>query len=61
MATYNGCKYVKTQVSSILVQLREDDELIIVDDKSTDTTVQILESFNDFRIKIIKMKLSTSK
>ena len=54
MATYNGCKYVKTQVSSILVQLREDDELIIVDDKSTDITVQILESFNDFRIKIIK-------
>ena len=58
MATYNGCKYVKAQVSSILLQLRADDELIIVDDKSTDITVQILESFNDFRIKIIKNEIN---
>lgn len=58
MATYNGCKYVKAQVSSILVQLRADDELIIVDDKSTDMTVQILESFNDYRIKIIKNEIN---
>lgn len=58
MATYNGCKYVKAQVSSILVQLSADDELIIVDDKSTDVTVQILESFNDTRIKIIKNEIN---
>jgi len=54
MGTYNGSQYLEAQVSSILLQLRVNDELIIVDDKSSDTTVQILEGFNDSRIKIIK-------
>jgi glycosyltransferase involved in cell wall biosynthesis len=58
MATYNGCEYVKDQISSILVQLRADDELIIVDDKSTDITLQILDEFNDSRIKIIKNEIN---
>lgn len=52
MATYNGEKYIKQQVESILVQLDEDDELIVSDDSSTDHTVCILKSFNDPRIKI---------
>lgn len=54
MATYNGEKYIKEQVESILKQLNENDELIISDDGSTDDTINILESFQkkDSRIKI---------
>lgn len=52
MATYNGEKYIKEQMDSILVQLGESDEIIISDDASTDSTLQIVESYQDSRIKI---------
>ena len=52
VATYNGGKYIKEQISSILLQLREDDEIVISDDGSKDDTIRILESFNDERIKV---------
>lgn len=50
MATYNGEQYIKEQVTSILNQLRKDDELIVSDDHSADNTIKILESFEDPRI-----------
>lgn len=53
MTTYNGAKYIHDQVSSILKQIREGDELIVCDDRSSDATVDILSSFKDDRIKII--------
>lgn len=53
MATYNGEKYVKNQIISILKQLSDDDELIVSDDLSTDKTVDVVKSINDSRIKII--------
>ena len=53
MATYNGEKYIKEQLSSILSQLGSNDEIIISDDKSTDNTINIIKSFNDVRIKVI--------
>ena len=52
MATYNGEKYIKEQLNSILPQLNEDDEVIISDDGSHDKTLEIIESFHDDRIKI---------
>ena len=52
MATYNGEKYVRQQIESILCQLKPDDEIIISDDMSTDSTLEIVKSFNDSRIKI---------
>ena len=52
MATYNGEKYIKEQVSSILQQLGEDDELIVSDDGSTDSTLDVVASFHDPRIKV---------
>ncbi|MDM0906261.1 glycosyltransferase family 2 protein [Clostridium perfringens] len=52
MATYNGGKYIKEQIESILSQLGENDELIISDDISKDNTIDIINSFNDKRIKI---------
>lgn len=54
MATYNGEKYIMTQVKSILKNLNPEDELVISDDGSTDRTIKIVESLNDKRIKIFK-------
>lgn len=52
MATYNGEKYLREQVDSILAQLGLYDELVISDDGSKDFTLEILHSYNDSRIKI---------
>jgi glycosyltransferase involved in cell wall biosynthesis len=53
IATYNGEKYIKEQIDSILYQLKECDELIISDDGSVDRTCEILMEYTDSRIKII--------
>lgn len=54
MATYNGEKYIKEQLESILCQLNKNDELIISDDSSTDHTVNITKSCDDKRIKLFE-------
>lgn len=53
MATYNGEKFLKKQLESILAQLSDEDELIISDDCSSDSTLEIIKSYNDKRIKIL--------
>lgn len=53
MATYNGAKYIREQIDSILKNMNDCDELIISDDGSTDTTREIVSSFCDDRIKLI--------
>lgn len=52
MATYNGERFIKEQIDSILPQLSENDELIISDDGSTDKTLEIIASYKDVRIKV---------
>lgn len=55
MATYNGEKYIREQIESIVVQLGINDELIICDDNSTDSSDEILNEYiSDHRIKYIK-------
>ena len=54
MATYNGGKYIKQQVLSILAQLGEKDELVVSDDGSIDNTIGVLASLRDPRIQIFK-------
>lgn len=51
MATYNGSRYIKEQIDSILSQLSASDELVISDDHSTDSTNEIIKSYTDNRIK----------
>lgn len=53
MATYNGARYIREQLRSILDQLSNDDEIIISDDGSTDETLKIIANFNDPRIKVL--------
>jgi glycosyltransferase involved in cell wall biosynthesis len=50
IATYNGEKYIKEQLDSILFQLNVEDEVIISDDGSSDTTLEIIKSYQDSRI-----------
>lgn len=52
MAAYNGSKYIRQQVESVLIQLSFEDELIISDDGSLDETLQVLQEIGDIRIKI---------
>ncbi|MDQ0645052.1 glycosyltransferase [Microbacterium murale] len=52
MATYNGAAYLAAQLDSILAELEPQDEVIIVDDASSDGTVALLEAVADPRVSI---------
>lgn len=56
MTSYNGANYIKEQIDSILIQLKEMDELLISDDGSTDGTLKIIENYQqlDNRIRLLK-------
>ena len=51
---YNGKTFLKNCIDSILNQTYKDFHLIIVDDKSTDTSVETIEKYKDKRIHLIK-------
>ena len=53
MAVKNGATYIESAVSSITAQAFRDFEFIIIDDGSTDSTVEYLRSISDPRITII--------
>jgi glycosyltransferase involved in cell wall biosynthesis len=53
MPAYNAAKYIADAIASVLVQSFTNFELLIVDDGSTDDTVQIIRSFQDDRIELI--------
>ncbi|KMQ51581.1 Alpha-L-Rha alpha-1,3-L-rhamnosyltransferase [Chitinispirillum alkaliphilum] len=53
MTAYNGESYIGEQINSVLSQLSAGDELIIGDDRSADSTLEIIKSFKDPRIKLI--------
>lgn len=56
MPVFNREKYVADAVNSILAQTFTDFEFIIIDDGSADTTFDVLSSFIDERIKLIRFK-----
>ena len=45
LTTYNGEKYILEQLESIKKQTRSVDEVIVCDDGSTDTTIQLISEF----------------
>ena len=54
LPVYNGEKYLKKTLDSILNQTFPDFELIIIDDKSLDNSLDVINNIKDPRIKLIK-------
>lgn len=53
IASFNGERYIKDQLLSILKQLEKEDEVVVSDDASTDETINQILSIKDERIKLI--------
>ena len=54
MPTYNVAPYVKEAVESVLTQTYRDFLLLVIDDCSTDATVEAVRSFDDPRLRIVQ-------
>ena len=54
MATFQGERYIELQLRSILEQLSADDEVIVVDDASTDCTCGKIFALRDPRLQLIR-------
>lgn len=52
MPVYNGEKYLKDAIESVLSQTFTDFEFIIIDDGSTDNSAAIIKQLNDHRIRL---------
>ncbi len=53
MSVHNGQRYLKDAIVSILHQTFTDYEFLIINDGSTDNSKNIIESFNDSRIRLV--------
>ena len=56
IAAYNAEAFISYTLDSILKQVYENIEVIVVNDGSTDNTMSVLMSFTDKRIKIVSQK-----
>lgn len=54
MPLYNAEKYVMSTIQSLLNQTYQDFEIIVVDDCSTDNSVEIIKKLDDTRIKLYR-------
>lgn len=52
MTVYNGGHYLPLAIGSVLKQTHKDFELLIVEDKSSDGSMQYLRSLNDPRVRV---------
>ena len=53
MSVFNGERYLRAAIDSILKQIFNDFEFLIINDGSSDSTAEILKGYNDPRIQII--------
>ena len=53
--TYNRANVLPRAIDSVLQQTHENIELIVVDDSSTDNTREVVESYNDNRIRYTRL------
>lgn len=56
MSVYNGARFLREAVDSILAQTMPDFEFLIVDDGSIDETSAILSSYTDPRIRVVRQE-----
>ena len=54
VAVHDGAPYVRTAIASVLRQSVSDLEVVVVDDASGDETPEILESFRDDRLRVLR-------
>ena len=54
MGAYNGERFLRPAIESILSQTFRDFELIVIDDYSTDSTPRILREFKDARMRVLR-------
>lgn len=54
MAAYNAEKTIQKSIESVLAQSYQNYELLIIDDCSTDRTVEVVQTFSDERIRLIR-------
>jgi glycosyltransferase involved in cell wall biosynthesis len=54
IAVYNGAHYVRKQVESILPQLQDIDEIVVVVDCSEDESVAVPAGFHDHGNRVIR-------
>lgn len=53
LPVYNAERFLRDAVQSVLNQTYADFRLLIVDDGSTDKSIEIIRSFNDYRIELV--------
>jgi glycosyltransferase involved in cell wall biosynthesis len=56
MPTYNAGNYIREAIESVLAQTFTDFELLIINDGSTDQTIDVIAGFNDPRIVVISQE-----
>ena len=56
MPVYNKAPFLKEALDSIFAQTFTDFEIIAVDDKSTDESLQVLRSIEDPRLKVVELE-----
>lgn len=58
--SYNSSKYIKQTIQSVLSQTYENWELIVVDDCSTDNSVEIIKEFavNNSKIRLLEFQIN---
>ena len=54
LSTYNGEKYIVSQLDSLLNQKEVDINIMVRDDGSNDNTINIIKNFKDERITIFE-------
>ncbi len=55
---FNTKDYVSRSINSCINQNFKDIEIIVIDDKSIDDSLSIIESFNDKRVKVVKNSIN---
>ncbi|MBS1811269.1 MAG: glycosyltransferase [Acidobacteria bacterium] len=59
--TYNTARYISETIESVLAQCYQDYELVICDNASTDETPELVQRYNDSRIRYLRFEELTNQ